>query len=397
MNSEDSPSIDPALFDRVRETLEADGPFPAIDRLCEELRRSEDFPNLFYALLMRKRVELGVPPFPTGPATDLPTEAHEAYEGTIRAAGREVGYAFLARGDISKAWQYFRMLSEPEPVKQAILDYKPGPDDDPYPVIELAWQHGLSPKKGFDLVIDHNGVCSAITMVSSSDLSQNSDLRTYCVQRLVRMLYEQLGERLRHDLSGRGISPSATATVAELIAGHPELVADDVYHTDVSHLSSVAQMAMSLPPCPELNMARELCAYGEKLSPTLRGTNDPPFEDTFADYRKFLDVLAGEDVEAGLNHFRAKLPAAKRDGYQFPAEVAVNLLVKADRLAEALAVAREHLADADERHLSCPGVTELALKIRDYDAIAQTARTKADPVNYLAGLIAGRGQEPSTP
>jgi hypothetical protein len=149
-------------------------------------------------------------------------------------------------------------------------------------------------------------------------------------------------------------------------------------------------MALHLPKGVELDLARELCAYGAKLSPSLRGTNDPPFEDTYADYEVFLDVLAGHEVEAGLTHFRRKLEAGAAEGYRYPAEVLVNLLLKADRLPEAVAVAREHLADADERSLSCPGLSELAKRAGEYETLADAAKAKADPVTYLAALIAGR-------
>src|SRR5688500_12867742 len=123
-----APTLDPAAFDRVRSALESAGPLEAIDRLCDELRRAEDFQNLFYAILMRKRVELGAPPFPTGPSAELPPQTHDAYEEAIRRAGREVGQLYLDRGDIPRAWAYFRMLGEPGPVKEALAGYAPGPD-----------------------------------------------------------------------------------------------------------------------------------------------------------------------------------------------------------------------------------------------------------------------------
>src|SRR5262249_17512723 len=144
------------------------GPAAAIERLVAELRKAEDFQNLFYALLMKKRVELGAAPFPTGPSADLPPHTHEPYEQAIREAGREVWHALLAGKRYAQAWAFFRMLGEPEPVRVALEEYTPGSEDDIYPVIEIAWQNQVLPKKGFDLVLDRHGVCSAITMVSSS-------------------------------------------------------------------------------------------------------------------------------------------------------------------------------------------------------------------------------------
>jgi len=63
----------------------------------------------------------------------------------------------LARKDFSKAWAFYRMLGEPEPMREALEGSSPRSDDDVYPVIEIAWQSGVLPKKGFDLVIDRHG------------------------------------------------------------------------------------------------------------------------------------------------------------------------------------------------------------------------------------------------
>ena len=62
-------------------------------------------------------------------------------------------------------------------------------------------------------------------------------------------------------------------------------------------------------------MAGELCDYGTHLGSDIRGDNDPPFENTYADYAKYLDVLAGVNVDAVLQHFRDKLDAAAAEGY----------------------------------------------------------------------------------
>src|SRR4051812_2774088 len=200
-----APAISDAAFDRLKATLAARGPAAAVDELITELRAADDFQGLFYALLMKKRIELGVSPFPTGPANELPAHTHEPYEEAIRAAGRHVGELLLARKEFAKAWAFYRMLGEPEPVREALERFAPGPDDDVYPVIEIAWQNGLLPKKGFDLVLDRHGICSAITMISGSDLSSNPDLREYCVGKLATALHAQLLERLTTDLAARGV------------------------------------------------------------------------------------------------------------------------------------------------------------------------------------------------
>lgn len=386
------------LFDQLQATLQTEGPGAAISRLCDSLRSSGDYHLLFYALLLKKRHELGVSPVPTGPATDLPASAHATYEDGIRDAAREVGHLLLKSGQLAPAWTYFRMIDEPAPVREALEKFDPAEGEDIQGVIQLAFYEGLSPKKGFDLVLRNYGTCSAITTLSGAE-SLNEDARNHCIQALVRTLYRDLCANLAGLVAERfGTSPvppdgpmDTPGALHQLVDGRDWLFADDAYHIDTSHLSSVVQMSMHLPPCLELDMARELCEYGAKLSGRFLGQDDPPFEKGYSDYRVYLDILAGHDVDKGVAYFRHKLDTADPDEIgTYPAETLVNLLLKLGRGKEALEVSRKHLARMDGRPMSCPNLNELCQKLGDYKALAETARDQGDPVHYLAGLIAAR-------
>jgi hypothetical protein len=392
MEDEVQTPTDPAVFDRLKSQLAADGPAAAVDTLIAELRTAEDYGNLFYALLMKKRIELGVSPFPTGPSADLPPSTHEPYENAIREAGRHVGGLFLKKGDLPKAWNFFRMLGEPEPVREALEKFQPQPEDDIYPLIEIAWQGGVLPKKGFDLILDRHGVCSAITTVSSSDLNSNPELRDHCIGKLVHAIHDQLSERVRADLEGRGHMVPPGATLTRMVEGHPELFSEDSYHIDTSHLSSVCQMSMYLPKGPENDLARDLCEYGRRLAPNIRGGGgDAPFEDTYEDFLAFLNVIAGVKVEEGLARFKMKAEREAVEGASYAAQIYVNLLLRIDRVKDALAAAKAMLANEDERNLICPSVTELAKRLNDFQSMAEIAKARQDAVGFLAGLIAGSG------
>jgi hypothetical protein len=389
-----SPRLDPAAFDRLRNALLSEGPRAAIGKLIDELNQAEDFSSLFYAMLIKKRAELGVSPFPTGPSADLPQETHEPYEQAIREAGRYVGGIYLQRGDLPRAWTFFRMLGEPDPVREALSKYEPLPDDDIYPIIEIAWQGGLLPKRGFDLILDRHGVCSAITTVGSSDLNSNPELRDYCIGRLVVALHEQLFERIRADLEARGTPAAVNESIAQIVEEHPELFSEDSYHIDTSHLSSVCQMSLYLPRGPENELARDLCEYGRRLSANLRGSGDAPFDETYDDYLAFLNVIAGVKVDEGLERFRAKAEREAAEGATYASQVYVNLLLRAERPREALEAAKTFLLNEDERALICPSIAELARRVNDYEALAEAARARNDAVQFLAGLIAGSGVYP---
>jgi hypothetical protein len=389
--------MDPVLFDQLEQTFTSGGADAALERLCGELRERRDYHGLFYALLLRKRHQLGLSPMPTG--QDVPPDKQPAYEEAIREAGRLVGGLFLEAGNLPQAWAYFRMLGEPEPVRQALEKHSPGPEEDVQSLVQIAFYEGVHPKKGFDWVIERFGLCSAITTVSSQELPHPEEVKQYCLRRLVRALYHELRERLaaeieRHD----GLAPleaSAPADtpgiVGKLIDGRDWLFEDDYYHIDTSHLSSVVQMSIHLTPSLELDLARELCGYGRRLSGRLTGQGDPPFEDLYKGVGHYLAILAGDDVEGNLDYFRIQADTADPENVgTYPAEVLVNLLLRLNRPDEALAVARKHLTRAEGRQLSCPGVMELCQKTGAWSALAETARERGDVVHFVAGLLGTR-------
>jgi hypothetical protein len=383
------PTLAPEVYERLATTLATSGPGSAIDQLCDDLRKLGDLNALFYALLMKKRVELGAPPFPTGPAADLPASIHTQYEDAIRDAGRLIGNEFLKLNDLRRAWFYFNMLGEPEAVRQHIENLELTDADDVQPVIEVALYHGVHPQKGFDLVVERYGICNAITTYSGQDFSRSPDAKQHAIRALVRTLYTQLLERLKADLEGRGLAISNAQMVGGIVESHPELFDEGAYHIDTSHLSSVVQFSLELEPCPERSLARQLAAYGEKLSDNFKFASDPPFENSYSDYRILLNVLDDVDVPSGVAHFEAKVAPNAADGNTFPAEVYVNLLLKLGRKPEAILVAKKYLA-AESRQLSCPGVYELCQQAGDFQGLADAAKTRGDGVHFVASLIANR-------
>jgi hypothetical protein len=389
--------MESAVFDELQRALDTEGPAAALDRLCTRLREAGDYNALFYALLMKNRHELGVNPLPTGPAQDLPASAHAPYEEAIRQAGRLVGNLYLQEGNLPQAYAYFRMLGEPGPVRDVLDRHQPGPDEDLQTLVQIAFYEGVHPRKGFDWILDRFGICNAITTLSSQEFNHPAEDRQYCLRRLVRALYEELRERLTTDVERRegkvpeaaSAPPETPGVVRRLLAGRDKLFDEDCYHVDTSHLSSVVQMSLHLEPCPEMQLARELCAYGAKLSKRFQGPTDPPFEDLYRSHDLYLGALAGDAIEEGLAYFREQAENADPETIgTYPAEVYVNLLLKLNRPQEALTVARKHLMNVDGRRLTCPGIAELCQKAGDYRTLAEVARQQGDAVHFLAGLLA---------
>jgi hypothetical protein len=376
-------------FDQLEAAFKHQGADAAIERLCATLREEKDYAALFYALLLKKRHELGVSPLPSEPAGALPESAHAPYEEAIRAAARLVGDLYLQQGDIPRAWAYFRMLGEPDPVAQALEHHELKEGEEGQQVIEIAFHQGVNPRRGFDWILQRYGICSAITMVSGQEFAQ-SEVREYCIKGLVRALYEQLQERLSEDVGRRERTIPKKQSVAELIVGRDWLFEEDCYHVDVSHLAAVVQMSIHLPSGNELNMARELCAYGQRLSSRFQYPGEPPFEDQYRDYGIYLDALAGDRQEEGIAHFRAKAANTDREAAgTMPAEILVNLLVRLGRSTEALETARLHLTNGQDAQASCARIAALCKESKDYRTLVEVAREQQDPVHFMAGLLLG--------
>jgi hypothetical protein len=390
--------MDSAIFAELERSFAQEGAAAAIDQLCRRLREQKDYGNLFYALLLKKRHELGVNPLPTAPAQELPVAVHASYENAIREASRLITRLYLEEGNIPQAFGYARIIGELEPIKEALDRYQPAEGEDIQQLVHLAFFEGVHQTKGFDWLLARFGICNAITTMSNPEFPHVPEVRRYCYERLTRALYQELRERLTTEIIRREGQPPACAeappetlgVVRELLRGRDWLFEDGMYHVDTSHLGSVVQMAIHLTPGDELAMARELCEYGQCL-PSNAYTGEPPFDDLYRDHGIYLAILVGERVEEGVAHFRAKAENAdpEKTG-TYPAEVLVNLLLHRGRVPEALAVARRYLAKVDNRRLSCPSVVELCQKANDYPTLAELAREQGDPVHFVAGLIAAR-------
>ncbi len=390
--AETTPDTGPdAAFEALERAIRDRGPAGALDALIGDLSARDEPRALLDALLLKARVELGMPPIQDGPPSELPEPLRTRFEDRYVEAIRRVGTLLLERGDLVAAWPYFRAIGEKEPVARAIDEYAvaEGGDDRLGQVVEIAFNGGANPRRGFELILEHYGACSAIT--AFDHLPVDEPLRAHCAARLVRHLHANLALNLRADVAQRGqpLPPEGTS-IAGLLEGRPWLFADDAYHIDVSHLAAVVRMSALVTDPEVLRLAVDLTEYGRNLSERHRYEGDPPFERTYEDYAAYLRALLGEDVDSALAHFRAKLPASDPAGpaeETAAAQVLVKLLARLGRLDEAIDVAAEHLAGVPESALFCPGLPQLCQRAGRLDRLARSARGRGDLVGFLAALL----------
>src|SRR5438270_6762640 len=120
--------MEPDTFDQLERARQEGGAAGGFDFLIQRFRQEKNYPSLFEARLMQKRLELGLEPIQSGSLEDVPAEVRPAYERAFIDAAREVGGLFLGDGDVARAWPYYRAVGDPAPVAAAIERIEPGED-----------------------------------------------------------------------------------------------------------------------------------------------------------------------------------------------------------------------------------------------------------------------------
>ena len=378
--------MDSDTFELLEQTFRSHGPAAAFDLLIHKALQEKNYRLLFGARMMQTRHRLGLSLIETEPVTHLAGEPLAAYEQSLKDAARETGDLFLAHGDIANAWPYFKALGDRVPVAAAIEKASGGEQIER--VIEIAFHEGVNPRKGFELILEHHGICSAITMFGNN---RDYASRQECLRLLVRTLYSQVAAALKETIASvEGAAPD-TINLPELMASRPWLFEGTSYYVDSTHLTSVLRFAPELEDPGTLRMALELADYGRRLAPMFHFRGDPPFEDTYADIGVYLRALLGEDVDQAIAHFRQKVSASdSAPGDTTPAEVLIELLVRLNRYDEAIQSSLEFLPNSDGMHLSCPSAIQLCQMAADYERLRDLARERGDLLAFTAAVLQGR-------
>jgi hypothetical protein len=381
----------PAVFDEVAAALAGEGAAAGFERLSARLADSKDYGRLFQVLLMKKRAELGLPLHAPNPSDDMAEATRRAYEDSIAESCRKVAGLYLDAGNIPEAWPYLRMIGETEPIVEALEKAEIGTNGEA--LVDIAFNQGLHPKKGFEWILDRFGTCNAITTMDQVSGNQPKEIREYCITLLVRRLHSDLLTNVKADIERREGKPPIGDTLSSLIAARPWLFDDHNYHIDASHLSSVARMALVLPKGPDLDLAIELCEYGRHLTADWQYAGSPPFEKTYVDCGIYLKAIAGTDPDGALKHFRGKITPDDPDGTNtYCAQVLVDLLVRLGRYVEALTTFDELKADAAGPPVACPAYPELCRLAGRPDKWAEYARNHGDIVSFAAALAGKSGR-----
>lgn len=376
--------MESGVFRQTEQALEGGGEKAMFDTLTQTFMQEKDYGKLFQLRVLRKRFELGLPLIQSGPGEDIPADKRPEYEQAFIQAAREAGELFLAENDIPRAWPYFRAIGESAPVVAAIE--RTEEHENMAAIIEIAYQEQIHPRKGFELILKHYGICRAISSVFQYPTREG---RQDCIGLLLRSLHRDLVSNLKRTIAQQEGAAPETETIAALIEGRGWLFEDNCYYIDTSHVVSLMQYSLELDDPELLGLALDLAEYGSRLGSMFQRCGNPPFE-TFTDYAAYLRTVLGRDVEAGIDHFRHKVDECDPNEYgTVPAQVLVGLLSRLGRYTEAICVSTQHLQEGDPNQYSCPSVLQLCQWAGDFEQLRKIASEQGDILSFTAGLLQG--------
>ncbi len=105
---------------------------------------------------------------------------------------------------------------------------------------------------------------------------------------------------------------------------------------------------------------------------------------SIADHATYLRALVGEDIDAAIGHFSAKIAAYKDPASAIrSAQVLVALLVRLERYKDAMQISMDHLSNMD----ASPTLFQLCQLAGDSERLKELARQRGDLLSFTAGAI----------
>jgi len=378
-------------FAELESVLASEGAGPMLARLAEALRAEKRYHELFDARLLASRHELGLPPILSGTLDELPEAERTQLEERYVAACREVGHLLLADGLIREAWMYLRPTGDREAVSEALTQLAQADDlaerQQIEPLVEVALHEGVNPELGYRVVLDHYGTCNAITLLEGMVHERPRAQQQLLVGLLIRRVYNDLLANVRADVERRSGKSDAEASLASLLEGADDLLADDNYHLDTSHLHATVRFARLVEDRELIGLAWELTEYGRRLAALYQYPGEPPFEESYVAHGRFFGAQLGRDVDEALNYFRTRAteaPAEQRG--TLPAEVYIVLLARIGRREEAMSAALELIPPGLPTSRFAPTTLELARVAREYGPVLAASRERHDLLSFAAAL-----------
>ncbi len=375
------------IFEELVQTATNDGPLASVNLLVEHLRKSGEYPELFEALKIQRRLELGLSAVALENDPPLPAEQLEAIERGLLDGCREVGLSLLRQGKLQDGWLYMRPVGDNAAASEAIGELEVN-SENVEDVIGILIHEGVDIGRGVSLSLEHRGTCNTISMMETLVGTRNRNDQQAGVGPLVRHMHHELITAVREDLAQRDGGCPPGDTLASLLAQRPDLLREGAYHVDTTHIASTVRLARVLDDREELALALDLCRYGRELGPGFQYPSEEPFGELYLMSGYFFGALLGENVDAGLHQFLRKTESLDPEQYGTIAiETYADLLARIGRYSEAIAFLIKRMPMGMRPFGIAPSLLELSSQANDFAPMMEQSKSRNDIIGFSAALL----------
>jgi len=391
------------LFDSLEKTVLENGPAAAAQLLANTMRRDARYPELFEALKMLHRIELGLPAVHTDlsgahVATQqeaISPELQDQLDKKLLEACAEVGTALMRAGNLQEGWMYLRAVGDRQATADAMRDV-PVTQDNLDTVLGLLVHEAIDVARGTKLSLEMRGTCNTITMLDSVVSMRGRADQQAAVGTLVEHVHAELLSSLKSDIVRRekcdGTSPvHSESSLETLLSTRPTLLRDGTYHLDTTHLSSTVRFARILDNEQQLRLAVDMAQYGRQLHSQYQYPSEEPFADLYPMSLGMFRALLGEHVDSALKMFLQKAESLDPQEHGTVAiETYADLLTRVGKPAEALQFLIKKMPRGMRPFGIAPSLLELAEASQDFQAMLNHAKERGDLVGFAAALLQSR-------
>jgi hypothetical protein len=382
-----------APFALLESSFSQGGAAAALSALAERLKQEKKYHELFEALKMRIRHELGLPILPTEPGSDdLDERSRDALERGLVDACRRVGELLIADGKVREGYMYLRPVGDRAGAARLIADVD-ATDDNTEELIEVLLHEGVDTGRGFKLLLEQNGTCNAITLFDQIMHQRPRKDRQASARLLLDRLHSDLVANVKTDIARQEASQPAESTLEQLVADRDWLFQEGAYHIDTTHLAAVVRMSRVLEEPAELRKALDLTHYGRRLSPQLQYQGEEPFADQYPANALFYQALLGENVEEALKFFETKSKLLDPQAHGTGAiETYLELLSRLGRHKQALQEALTLMPANTPSVAYAPLLMDLCAKSGEFGQVLEFCKQRNDELGFAAALVASAGK-----
>ena len=377
-------------FEQLDQSYAEGGVEAVLDTLISSLREQKKFHELFEALKMKARNELGLPLLYSDSGDSLDSDTRNKLEDALIAACKEVGLALLDDGKAGEGWMYMRVVGDRSAAKQ-ILDSIDVSDENIDEMVDVLLNEGVDVGRGFSIVLNHYGTCNSITTYESLMYQKSREEQQVCAQLLLDHLHNDLVATVKADIGQQSGAEATGDTLEELVNDRDWLFGEHSYHVDTTHLASTVRFSRVLEDEASLRKAMDLTFYGRNLNEQFQYAGEEPFSDIYVHHALYFQALLSENLEEAMAHFedRARTVVKEQEGTA-AVETYIDLLARLGRTEDAVAATMELLPPGSHSMGMAPSLHELCESSGDFTPIKEVAKTQMDVLGYVSGLLEAR-------